>query len=60
MLASMTLHWQKFDKALELDPNFVAALDNRAYGYLAKSMFKEALAEWELVLPSMQPLSTSE
>jgi adenylate cyclase len=49
----------ELDKALELDPNFGPAHYNRVYGYLAKSMFEEALAEWKLVLPSMQPLSTA-
>ena len=49
----------ELDKALELDPNFVPAHDNRVWVYLAKSMFKEALAEWEQVLPSYQPLSTA-
>ena len=45
------------DKALELDPNFVVAHFNRVWVYLAKSMFDEALAEQERVLPFLQPLS---
>ena len=49
----------ELDKALELDPNFLPAHDNRTCVYLAKSMFKEALAEWERVLPFYQPLSTA-
>ena len=50
---------EELDKALELDPNFVPAHGNRVDVYLAKSMFKEALAEWERVLPFYQPLSTA-
>lgn len=50
----------ELDKALELDPNFVGVHANRVWVYLAKSMFTEALAEYELVLPSYQPLSTAE
>ena len=49
----------ELDKALELDPNFVPAHTNRVWVYLAKSMFKEALAELERVLPSYEPLSTA-
>jgi tetratricopeptide (TPR) repeat protein len=49
----------ELDKALELDPNFAFALENRAWVYLAKSMFKEAQADWERALPAMQPLSTA-
>jgi len=49
----------ELDKALELNPNFLPALDNRTWVYLAKSMFKEALADWERVLPFYQPLSTA-
>jgi tetratricopeptide (TPR) repeat protein len=36
---------KEFDKALEIDPNFVPAHLFRVEAYLAKSMFKEALAE---------------
>ncbi len=50
---------KELDKALELDPNFVPAHANRIDVYLAKSMFKEALAEWEWALPFYQPLSTA-
>ena len=49
----------EFDKALELDPNFVSAHRNRIEVYLAKSMFKEALAELEGCCPYYQPLSTA-
>ena len=48
---------KEIDTALELDPNFVPAHGNRIDVYLAKSMYKEALAEAELVLPFLQPLS---
>ncbi len=41
----------ELDKALELDPNFAPAHAFRADLYLAKSMFGEALAEIERVLP---------
>ena len=41
----------ELDKALELDPNFFPAHLNRIDVYLAKSMFKEALAEMEWALP---------
>jgi adenylate cyclase len=50
---------EELDKALELDPNFVPAHANRVDVYLAKSMFKEALAEMEWALPFFQPLSTA-
>jgi tetratricopeptide (TPR) repeat protein len=50
---------KELDKALELDPNFVPAHANRVDVYLAKSIFKEALAEWDRVLPSYRPLSTA-
>ena len=49
----------EYDRALELDPNFIPARYNRVWLYLAKSMFKEALADWERALPFMQPLSTA-
>ena len=41
---------EELDKALELDPNSVAAHEYRCYIYLLKSMFEEALAEMQLVL----------
>jgi tetratricopeptide (TPR) repeat protein len=44
---------KEFDKALELDPNFVPAHGNRADVYLVKSMFDEALAELKWVLPAL-------
>jgi len=50
---------EELDKALELDPGFVPAHSNRVWVYLAKSMFDEALAEQERVLPFLQPLSTA-
>jgi tetratricopeptide (TPR) repeat protein len=49
----------ELDKALQLDPNFAPAHGNRIDVYLAKSMFGEALAELEWVLPYYQPLSTA-
>ena len=49
----------ELDKALELDPNFVPAHANRIDVYCAKSMFEEALAQVERVLPFFQPLSTA-
>jgi adenylate cyclase len=49
----------ELDKALQLAPDFVPAHANRVDVYLAKSMFKEALAELEWVLPYYQPLSTA-
>jgi adenylate cyclase len=49
----------ELDKALELDPDFVPAHANRVWIYLAKSMFDEALAEQERVLPFFEPLSTT-
>jgi tetratricopeptide (TPR) repeat protein len=45
------------DKALELDPGFMVAHFNRVWVYLAKSMFEEAVAEQERVLPFLKPLS---
>ena len=50
---------KEIDKALELDPNFVPAHTGRIDVYLAKSMFEEALSEWERVRPSFGPLSTA-
>ena len=44
---------KEFDKALELDPNFVAAHGNRADVYVMKSMFAEALADLEWLLPHL-------
>jgi tetratricopeptide (TPR) repeat protein len=46
---------KEFDKALELDPNFVPVHAYRANLYLAKSMFAEALREIEQVLPLSEP-----
>jgi len=48
----------ELDKSLELDPNFLPAHLNRISVYLAKSMFKEALAELEWALPFLKPLSS--
>jgi tetratricopeptide (TPR) repeat protein len=50
---------KELDTALELDPNFVPAHANRIDVYLAKSMYEEALAEMERVLPFFQPLSAA-
>jgi adenylate cyclase len=50
---------EELDKALELDAGFVPAHSNRVWVYLAKSMFNEALAEQEQLLPSLQPLSAA-
>jgi tetratricopeptide (TPR) repeat protein len=44
---------------LELDPNFVPAHANRVDVYLAKSMYEEALAQLDRVLPFFQPLSVA-
>jgi len=51
---------RELGEALELDPNFVPAHLNRTFVYFAKSMFKEALAEWEHLLPFFEPLSTAQ
>jgi adenylate cyclase len=48
----------ELDKALQLAPDFVPAHANRIDVYLAKSMFKEALAELQWVRPYYEPLST--
>nr|MDO8132635.1 adenylate/guanylate cyclase domain-containing protein [Candidatus Njordarchaeum guaymaensis] len=50
---------EEYDKALKLDPNFVPAHATRIDVYLAKSMFKEALAELEWVLPYYEPVRTA-
>jgi len=50
---------EECNKALELDPNFVTGYYNRVWVYLAKSMFDEAMADQEWVLPFLQPLSSS-
>jgi TolB-like protein/lipoprotein NlpI len=50
---------EEVDKALELDPNFAPGHYHRVWVYLAKSMFKEAMAELERTVPLFEPLSTS-
>jgi TolB-like protein/Flp pilus assembly protein TadD len=45
------------NSALEFDSNFLPALAQRVYVYLAKSMFEEAQAELERVMRLLQPLS---
>lgn len=49
----------EFDKALELDPNFAAARGSRADAYVMKSMFAEAFADLEWLLPHLPPTTAA-
>ena len=49
------LAMKEFEKALELDPNFVPAKSSRIDVYLMRSMFDEARAEIQQWLPLLPP-----
>jgi len=51
---------EEINKALELDPNFAPAHFNRVWVYLAKSMFREALAEEERTVNLRSTATSSE